>query len=227
MSWPEQRLVPDDGQLWSLLRQSEQLLSGLALAAEDSAGENQTAWQFPAPLADRRAVEALDRVRDALAEQLSPPGQQDTPSGCKLIAPDGRHEHTPLRLVPIAQADLTVLEAALQVCSHATLHDALIPIETTDQITDLREALEGIELDSQQGPPREQPLRGAAALAGLARLVAVLDLTPNADTQLLTDAVAEPGNIVLTDAQEAAYQRVTTRITALISDGDPLHRWQY
>jgi hypothetical protein len=214
--------VPDEEELWTLLSQSEKLLSGLARAAE---GDDQPSG-FPAPLADRAAVEALDRVWDALAESLTPPERQHTPTGATLYAPDGR-EHTPLRLVTIPQADLTVLEAAVQVCSHATIRNPLLPEETTGQFAGLREALDQIELDPQQSPTPQEPLRGAAVLGGLARLVALLDLTPNADTQLLASAISEPGDTVLTDEAEAAYQRVITRINALISDVDPLRRFLY
>jgi hypothetical protein len=225
MSNSEQRLVADDDELWTLLAQSEKLLSGLTRAAENSAQDDDQPWQFPAPLADRAAVEALGRVWDSLAEHLTPPERQDNPTGATLHAPDGRDEHTPLRLVTIPQADLTVLEAAVQVCSHATIRNPLLPEETTGQVADLRGALDQIELDP--GPMPREPLRGAAALGPLARLVALLDLTPNADTQLLASMISEPGDVVLTDEAEAAYQRVITRINALISDGDPLRRFLY
>jgi hypothetical protein len=62
-----------------------------------------------------------------------------------------------------------------------------------------------------------------------ARIAGLLDLEPTADTAALADAraraVAAGGDVVLTEAEEAAYHRTIDRIAAIATLGEPLVRW--
>ncbi len=63
----------------------------------------------------------------------------------------------------------------------------------------------------------------------LARLIAMLDLPNDTDTQLLKELIrAHPdGDLVLTPAQEDAYQHLAARINLVQSDADVTTRFLY
>lgn len=218
----EPRLVPDDEALGGLLRRADTLLETLAINLEDSQ-EDPEPWRFPAPLADRTAVDAMDRVADAVRAQ-STTWWQDNPEGPWLYAPDGRYQHTPVRGVLIDPQDLATLEAAVHTCMRALTPGAA---QGDPALADLAEVIGQVELDDDH-IGQQPPITGRQALDALARLVALLDLAPDADTQTLTTLVTDQAtDIVLTEQQEAAYQRMANRWIALISDADPLHRYLY
>lgn len=63
-----------------------------------------------------------------------------------------------------------------------------------------------------------------AAVSPLARLVAIPELDTE-NTRLLAEVVKDKqGEIVLTDDELAAYQRLAKTMNAAITDRDPLHR---
>lgn len=218
----EPRLVPDDEALNGLLRRADTLLETLAINLEDSQ-EDPEPWRFPAPLADRTAVDAMDRVADAVRAR-STTWWQDNPEGPWLYAPDGHYQHTPVRVVLIDPQDLATLEAAVHTCIRALTPGAG---QGDPALADLAEVIGQVELDDDHIGHRP-PISGRRGLDALARVVALLDLAPDADTQILATLVTDQAaDIVLTEPQEAAYQRMSNRWTALISDADPLHRYLY
>ena len=51
---------------------------------------------------------------------------------------------------------------------------------------------------------------------------------PDDDTRALTEVVTAAGDqVTLTEAQEAAYQRVANRFNRLLTGSDPLHRYEF
>ncbi|ASR39930.1 hypothetical protein BAY61_32115 (plasmid) [Prauserella marina] len=214
-------LVPDDEELAGLLNRAADLLEAVAVNLEESQAEPQP-WRFPVPLADRGAVKALDRIASAVRDRSTT--WQDSPSGPWLYAPDGRYQHAPIRVVPLAPDDLSTLEAAVHTCVRA-----LTPGAGADDpaLADLAEVIDQLELPGDD-IGRRPPITGRHGLDALARVVALLDLAPDTDTHTLTALVTDQStDITFTASQEAAYQRLTTRWVALLSNGAPLHRYQY
>jgi len=144
------------------------------------------------------------------------PGERATSAGCtgRLLAPDGRYEHAPLRLADVDQADIDALAAGAAVFGrpHAPAH--------------VRQALEdgaGLAYHDSGDHARTRLVMTAAQLAGL------LDLAPDRDSELLAALVegqAEAG-IILTPDGEAAYQRYVTRAHRMWTLSDPLARYLY
>ena len=102
------RLLPDlDDELTAALTHVEELLLEVAAWEEDDPG---AAW--PPPLACGQALEAVRRTWDAVAPTQ---GERAAAAGRtgRLLAPDGRYEHAPLRLVDVGQADVDALAALL------------------------------------------------------------------------------------------------------------------
>lgn len=218
----EPRLIPDDEALGALLRRADVLLETLVISLVDSQADPEP-WRFPPPLADRAAVDAFDRIAEEVRAR-STTWRQDNPEGPWLYAPDGRYQHTPVRIVLIDPDDLATLEATVHTCIRAlapsTAHGDPV-------LADLAAVIGQLELDDDD-IGYKQPITGQQGLDALARVVALLDLAPDTDTQTLTTLVTDQAtDIVLTEQQEAAYQRMTNRWIALISDADPLHRYQY
>lgn len=217
------RLVIDDGEAHALLWRSEDLLLQLA-ANEEHAEPGTESWHLPQPLAGRVALDALYRIWDApvLVDE------QCHPSTGRTLAPDGRYEHAPLRLIPVDQHDIDLLFAAA-----ATCNQALTPGFDNGSVeyADLRELLHAIEPDPDLWPNRNVPDTPGGVVDPLVRLVTLLDLAPDTDIELLTQRLTTDNtannNIVLSPNEEAAYQRFATRWVAILSDGDPLQRWLY
>jgi len=102
------RLVPDlDDEMVFVLAQVEEVL--LTLSAWES--DPDAPAELPAPLAGRRALEALNRVQALIAPTQTRIDRNGgeilvTVGPDRLLGPDGRYEHRPLRLVALDQADL-------------------------------------------------------------------------------------------------------------------------
>lgn len=229
---PALRLVPDTDELYLLWQQAEDVLMWLRNSEAD-ADPGEERWLLPEPIADGRADEALGRVLDDLREYLDvvqyPPPENGT-GRPRLLAPDGRYEHLPLRAVRLDPADLHLLAGAVAVINQALSPAADKQEADEDQcLVDLLELLSCMEPDSALWPAIPRRLTPSELLRPLARLVAVLDLAPDRDTQMLTDALrAHPEeDLVLTAAQESAYQRVAGRINLLLADADPVSRYLY
>jgi len=204
------RLIPDlDDELTAALNRIEELLMEVA-AWEDE--DPDTAW--PVPLARGQALAALRRTWDAVAPAQGERAVEAGRTG-RLLAPDGRYEHAPLRLVDVGQADVDALAAAAAIFGdpHAPGH--------------VRQALEhgaDIAYHSDDDQACTQLVMTAAQLAGL------LDLTPDRDSEMLAALVedSDPGaDVVLSPAGEAAYQRYATRANHMWSLSDPLARYLY
>lgn len=200
---PDLRVVPDLGdELTHALEQVEELLLTLAVwESEDGA-------ELPAPFTNGQALAALQDVADALRPTQSRDDKSPVPG--RLLAPDGRYEHLPLRFVRIAAANLDVLDHAAQVLAGPGAEG------------DLAEAL-----DEHAEANRTTP----AELAGsLSRAVSVLALPWDNDVRVVHEAVTvhpSMADVVLRPDEEAAYRRVADRINRLWSYGSPLDRFRF
>jgi hypothetical protein len=214
------RLVPDlDDELLFALALAEEVL--LTLSAWESDPDDPAA--LPAPVAGRQALEALNRI-----QQLSAPTQTRTDSRgaevaptvgpARLLGPDARYEHRPLRLVALGQADLDLLAAAAGERGHALA--AAPDGELAEALTTGAEAAAG----SAGFTP--DPV---AIVAGLARALGVLDLAVTDDTAMLTARVEAPAgaDVVLTATEEAAYTRLADRINTTWADRSGIDRFLY
>lgn len=207
-----QVLVPDTEAFVALLHQSDDWLKTLAFAREEFQSDPDP-WQFPAPLDDRTAVHAMDRVSTALRQQLTVMWRCE-PAVPRLYAPDGRDQHTPIHIVSLVRRDLEVLEAAAHACVHAL---NVSTVTTNPAVVDLREV---IDLVGAVNAPSSTGFVGPDALACV---VALFGLPLNTETRILASVVSEQtDHVVLNDAQEAAYQRVVGRWTGLLNSGDTL-----
>jgi len=203
------RLVPDlDDQLTAALAHVEELLLEVVAWEEE---DPDTRW--PAPLAGQAALGAVRRIWDAVAPTQ---GERAAAAGLtgRLLAPDGRYEHMPLRLVDVDPADVGALTAAAAVFGdpHAPGH--------------VRQALEhgaDIAYRADDDEACTRLVMTAAQLAG------VLDLAPDRDSEVLA-ALVDVGpdqDVILSPDGEAAYQRYATRANRMWSLSDPLARYLY
>lgn len=198
------RVVPDMGdELIYVLNQVEELL--LTLAGWEQEDDDVT---LPEPFARRSALVALAEVGDAVRPTQSRDEREPVPG--RLLGPDGRYEHLPLRFVRIPATHLEVLEHAAQVLADRGAHH------------DLADAVE---------QHAEANQVSAASLVGwLSRAVSVLGLPWDDDVRTLWGAViAHPStaDVVLSDAEEQAYGRVAGRINALWSYGSGIDRFLF
>lgn len=174
---------------------------------------------LPAPLDDRVALEALNRVQAAVGPTQTRYGRP-APAGGRLLGADGRYEHRSLRLVHLDAADLQVLAAAAAVLGEELAtrpHSAL-----SEAMTDGAEAAGGI---TPYGPATTPQ----ALVEALARAHGLLDLAVTDDTRALAARVADldHGDVVLTPAEDTAYERLAGRFNAMWTLSDPLARWTY
>ena len=217
-------LLPDlDDELTAAIEHVEELLLEARAWQEEAPGE-----EWPAPLAGGAALDALRRIWRAVA-----PGQglRAAEAGLtgRLLAPSpivalpgstqGRpgslYEHAPLRLADVDVADVATLAAAARVFGdpHAPwfVKEAIGNAATTVYRDGGAEA-------------RARLVMTAARIAGL------LDLAPDADTELLTAIIgaAGPGaDVVLDHEGEAAYERYARRANAMWALSDPLSMYLY
>jgi hypothetical protein len=199
------RLIPDlDDELCHALGQVEELLQTLARCEEDP----DELAVLPVPVAGRVALGALNRVQDVIAPTQS---RTDRPAPVgRLLGPDGRYEHRPLRLVQLNSHDLRVLAATA-----AALGRAL----ATNPHDELGEAMAaGAEAAAGSHGPPPQPVDLVEALA---RVHGLLDLAPTSDSTALARMVADAGDtdLVLDTDAEAAYQRTVDRFIAMWAPG--------
>jgi hypothetical protein len=214
------RLVPDlDVELVFVLNQVEEVL--LTLSAWESDPDNPAV--LPAPLAGRRALEALNRVQGLIAPTQTRTDRAGaaipvTVGPARLLGPDGRYEHRALRLVALDQADLDLLAAAAGEMGRALAVDP--HGELADAISAGAEAA---------GAADRPPLAPTEVVAGLARVLSVLDLAVTDDTAPLTARVeVQAGaDVVLSLAEEAAYARLADRINTMWADRSGINRFLY
>ncbi|SFF94642.1 hypothetical protein SAMN05216574_13518 [Blastococcus tunisiensis] len=110
---PGQRavLVVDlDGEPLAPLRALEEILLCLGTWEDDDRRDPSAVTEplpVPAPLADRVALAAVQRLLTTLA-----PTQSQGPGRGRLLAPDGRYEHAPMTALTLPAADIDLLSAA-------------------------------------------------------------------------------------------------------------------
>jgi hypothetical protein len=200
-------LVPDDEGFWALLERGEEPFLLPLAVAEEAERDSDQPYRLPAPIADRVALEAYHRVQAVLGRQ------RRQPRG-RLLGPDGHYDHLPLLLVDLPDEDLEVLDGALQAFNRAL----------AGQEPDLTELM--VDLDGWGA----WDMTPANMVGSYSRLLAVLTLPPDDDSRRLVDRLtttAAGADLVLTVTEEAAYQRLATRLNLLLADGDPITRYLY
>lgn len=202
-------LIPDlDDELTASLTQVEELLLEVA-AWEDE--DPEALW--PPPLAGSAALEALRRIWDAVVPTQGERARAAGRAG-RILGPDGRYEHMPLRLVRVDPADVATLTAAAAAFGdpHAADH---------------------VQLALEHGADMAYGTSDEAACSRLvmtaAQLAGLLDLAPDRDSETLAALVDDDpaSDVVLSPAAEEAYQRYASRANRMWSLGDPLARYLY
>ncbi len=166
--------------------------------------------RVPAPLADRAAIAAVQRLLTALA-----PTQSQGPGRGRLLAPDGRNEHAPVTALTLSAADIDVLSATAAALGHPRLNADIAELVAThaEQLGSSYRRADRTELVSL-----------------LARLAGLLDLAPTDDTRLLITRLraTPPGtDCVLSDAEEAAHARTADRMNHIWAHGSGIDRYLY
>lgn len=201
-------LIPDDEDFWALLERGEEPLLLQLAVAEDGERDSDQPYRLPAPIADRVALTAYHRVQDALAQQRRHPQR-------RLLGPDGRYEHLPLLLVDLPGEDLDVLDGALQALNRALAgHEP----DLAELLADLADSWGAWKTTAPQ------------LVGDYGRVLAVLALSPDDDTRRLAARLttAPPGSdVVLTVTEEAASQRVASRLNLLLASASPIDRYKY
>ncbi|MFF3910103.1 hypothetical protein ACFYZJ_29945 [Streptomyces sp. NPDC001848] len=152
---------------------------------------------------------AFRRIRSTLAEAVA--------RGPRVWTPNGRWEHAGLRIVRLPGTETDVLYALLRDLSGALVAHPDPGDEPSGVVAALREDV------SASG-------ESAVGLVGaLARVLSMVDLTPDADTATLFAALEAAGDedVRLSYAQEEAWQRLAHRVTVLLTESAPLHRFLY
>ncbi|MFF3815615.1 hypothetical protein ACFYYD_03160 [Streptomyces bluensis] len=158
---------------------------------------------------------AFQRIRAELAEAVA--------RGPRVWTPNGRWEHEGLRIAAIPTRETDVLYALLRELSAALVSPQDVPglPDRSGVVAALRDTI-----PSTAGPGADT----AAGLVGaLARVLALVDLAPDADTAVLFAALEAAGgeDVRLSCAQEDAWQRLAHRVTMLLTESEPLHRFLY
>ena len=205
-------VLPDlDKEFTTALGEVEELL--LTLRWQET-GHPDDLVAHPAALGGGVALQALRRVADTVRPTQTDP---DTSTGPRLLGPDGQYEHVPLRFIRVRAADIDALSAAA-----AALGE---PVRT-EAVTDALRLHAG-----HRAQDREFPDPDAALVALVARVAGVLDLEWTADAEVLRARLDQPvdaaGDVVLTAAEETAYQRVVTRFNRMWTLGSPFDRFAY
>ncbi|OEU90410.1 hypothetical protein DB35_04045 [Streptomyces abyssalis] len=149
---------------------------------------------------------AFRRNRDSLAEAVA--------RGPRVWTPNGRFEHEGLRIVTLPTARIDLLYAVLRELSRA-----LVAASNPDD--GLAAALRSL--------PSSTEDTAVGLVGGFARVMSLMDLTPDADTATLSAALeaADGEDVRLTYAEEDAWQRLAHRVTMLLTESPPLHRFLY
>jgi hypothetical protein len=216
-------LIPDlDDELCRVLDQVEEVLLTLA---EWEADPDAPAV-LPEALAGRAALGAVHRLQDAIGPTqtlLDERGTQIEPrivgaGAGQVLGSDGAYQHRPLRLVELAVADLELLSTAAAAMGLAL---ALDPhSELADAITAGAEAA---------GIGYRPPPAPTEVVAGLARVLGLLDLEVTLDTMVLTARLeaAAGADVVLTPIEELAYDQLATRFNGLWAADDGVAPFLY
>lgn len=204
-------VVPDlDDELLAVIRQMEEILTAI------DPGQPGEPDALPEPLAGDKALQALLRIWD-----LVHPGQGEDAVQAgygRLLAPDGRLELLPLRVVDLPAEDLAVLAAGGALLRQ--LYD-----RADDLVVDVVHELapDGRFLSSSKRDEHGRHVAGALArVHGL--LTAATD--PHDDPAVEADAVlllgrlsaAPSADVTLTSAEYEAYRRIAVAANKVWSD---------
>jgi hypothetical protein len=205
-------VLPDlDKQFTAALADVEELL--MTLRWEET-GDPDDLVAHPAALGGGVALQALRRVADTVRPTQTDP---DTATGPRLLGPDGRYEHVPLRFVRLRAADIDALSAAAAALGKPVRSEA---VSDALRLHAVYRALD-----------RQFPDPDTALVALVARVAGVLDLEWTHDAELLRARLGQldtaAGDVVLTAAEETAYQRVITRFNRMWTLADPVERFTY
>ncbi|HWM37083.1 MAG TPA: hypothetical protein VNS49_08200 [Streptomyces sp.] len=149
---------------------------------------------------------AFQSNRESLAEAVA--------QGPRVWTPNGRFEHEGLRIVSLPTARIDLLYAVLRDLSRALVTESS-PAEG------LAAALRSL--------PSSAEDTAVSLVGALARVMSMMDLTPDDDTATLFAALeaADGEDVRLTYAEEDAWQRLAHRVTMLLTESSPLHRFLY
>ncbi|MFI6464817.1 hypothetical protein [Streptomyces sp. NPDC050528] len=148
------------------------------------------------------------RVREALADAVA--------RGPKVWTPNGRWEHEGLRIVELPTEDTDLLYALLRELSGLLVAPPDLP-DPSGVVATVRTTV-------------LTPEKTAVGLVGaLARVLSLVDLTPDADTATLFAAIEAGGgeDVRLGYGEDEAWQRLAHRLTMLLTESAPLHRFLY
>jgi|SRR5690625_2000563 len=162
-------------------------------------------------------------ARAALAELWSTAAAAARQRPGRLLAPDGRREHQPMRTARVPRVRLEVLRAALAAC-----HGALAPGGNAALAAALEEAAQRHAAALNPVGHAHEEAEAAAPLARLAALLHVLSPDdPDADVlrAALEEAARRGEDTVLSAEAETAHARLADRITLAWYGDDPLARW--
>lgn len=179
-------------------RVEEHLLAPLAAVVDGAGGH--------ALLTD--GLPAFRRVREVLAEAVA--------RGPRVWTPNGRWEHEGLRIVDLPTEQTDLLYALLRELSGMLVAPPDLPdpagVVATVRVTVLTPEKTGVGL-----------------VGALARILSLVDLAPDADTATLFAVLeaADGEDVRLTHAQDEAWQRLAHRVTMLLTESAPLHRFLY
>jgi hypothetical protein len=217
------RLVPDlDDELVFVLAQVEEVLLTLSVWESDP----DAPAVLPAPLAGRRALDALNRLQGLITPTQTRTDHRGaeipvTVGPARLLGPDGRYEHRPLRLVALDRADLDLLAAA------AGEMGRTLAVSPGGELAEALAA--GAEAAGSMVSAYETTPDPVTIVASLARALGVLDLAVTEDTVLLVARVDVPAgaDVILTPAEDAAYARLVDRINTMWADRSGIDRFLY
>jgi len=157
------------------------------------------------------ALQALRRVADTVRPTQTNP---EAWTGGRVLRPDGRYEHTPLRFIRLRAADVAALSAAAAALGEPVRSD------------EVAEALRMHAAHRPVDPRAADPVTGLVSL--VSRVAGLLDLAWTEDAELLRARLEHTaGDVVLTVAEEAAYQRTVTRLNGIWALGSGLDRFSY
>jgi hypothetical protein len=227
---PQLRLVPDlHGDLLHSLNWLSEVLSGWGPDALADGEE----FEDPEEAASAAVAEdAVDRIITAIRPTQTDPTRpteervdgkwvpvNTAPEGYagRLLAPDGKFEFAPARLVRVAQDDI---DTVVEICERILTSRGPL----ADVANETAESWNNSPLD-ENGERRE----GVAYARSVLGVMAVLDRTPWADenVEILVQALRhhDPNeDLVLTVPQAAAYQQWTTHTNRDLGGG-PLDRY--
>jgi hypothetical protein len=179
-------------------RVEEHLLVPLAAAVDGADGH--------ALLTD--GLPAFRRVRETLAEAVA--------RGPRVWTPNGRWEHEGLRIVDLPTEQTDLLYALLRELSGMLVAPPDLP-DPAGVVATVRATVLSPEKT------------GVALVGALARILSLVDLAPDADTAALFAVLgaADGNDVRLTYAQDEAWQRLAHRVTMLLTESAPLHRFLY